>query len=116
MFENTFEYKQIEREGGVFHLLTALEHPWLNIQVITFDEADHDDAIAKLKASGKYGWIIEQPGRRDFAVVHAGGSARLHFTQENVEQLCEDMRQCLRNAAQWWADLHPVNKNQNQLI
>lgn len=107
MFENTFEYKPIEREGGTFHLLTALEHPWLNVQIIPFAEEDHDQSIAKIKDSGKYGWIIEHPGRRDFVAVHAGGSGRLHFTQENVDQLCADMQQCLRNAAQWWADHHP---------
>ncbi|MCC8114012.1 MAG: hypothetical protein LIP03_08490 [Bacteroidales bacterium] len=107
MFQNTFEYKPYERDGKTFHLLTALEHPWLNVQIIPFPESEHDEAIAKIQEQPTIGWVIEHPTRRDFAVIHAGGSGKLHFTQANVEELLADMKQCLHNAALWWADHNP---------
>lgn len=110
MLQNTFVHKTIEQDGGVFHLLTAQEYPWLNIQIIPFPEAEHDDAIAKLNAAPTIGWVIEYPSRRDFAVIHAGGATHhLNITQANHEQVAADMQQCMRNAAKWWADHNPTS-------
>jgi len=107
MQTNTFIYEKRDVDGKPFHILTAQEYPWLNVQVVTFAPSDHNDAIAKLKAQKTIGWVIEHPDRRDFAVIHAGGSGQLQFTQENHRQIIADMKQCLRNAAEWWAKIHP---------
>lgn len=111
MLQNTFQYRPVETESGTFHLLTAQEYPWLNIQIVTFDPSEHDAAIEKLRTN-RGGWIVEHPDRRDFAVIHAGGSGKLHFTQSNYQQLCADMLQCLHNAAHYWATTHPETEKE----
>lgn len=107
--ENTFTYDPIEREGQTFHILTANEYPWINVQIIPFPEEKHDETIATLNAQPTIGWVIEHPGRRDFAVIHVGGNkVHLHITQANHEQVAADMQECMRNAARFWAEKPPT--------
>ncbi len=103
MFKNTFTYKPTDKNGKTYHLLTANEYPWINTQVITFPCEQHDESIANLiKHCGK--WVIEYPGRTDFAVIQIGGTGQpLNITQENHHQVAQDIHTCLVNAAECWA-------------
>ncbi len=103
MLKNTFTYKPTEKDGKIYHHLTANEYPWINIQVQIFSEDKHDESIAALiKHCGK--WVIEYPERRDFAVIQIGGTAQpLNITQENHHQVAQDIHTCLVNAAECWA-------------
>lgn len=102
--ENTFTHKKACVNGVEYDMLIANEYPWLNLQVIIFAASEHDEAIAKLKSQRNIGWVVEHPGRRDFAIIHAGGSGKLEFTQENHKRIVEDMKQCLVNGARCWAE------------
>ncbi len=103
MLKNTFTYKPTEIDGKTYHHLTANEYPWINIQVFTFTEDKHDESIEKLKKHAG-SWVMEYPGRRDFAVIQIGGTTHpLNITQENHHQVAQDIHACLVNAAECWA-------------
>ncbi len=100
----------MEIDGKIFHHLTANEYPWINIQVVTFPEEKHDETIATLiKYNGK--WVIEYPGRRDFAVFQIGGTTNpLDITQANHHQVAQDIHTCLVNAAECWAKQENISE------
>ncbi len=110
MQKNTYSYKIMEKDGKQFHLLTANEYPWINIQVVTFEPETHDESIAKLKKHiGN--WVIEYPGRCDFAIIQAGGTKQpLNITQENAHQVAMDIHMCLEYAAECWAKQENIVK------
>lgn len=86
-------------------MLTSNECPWMNIQIVSTPDEDRNRILAELKKQG--GWIAKAEGRDDFVAIHAGGGTKEHptikITQQNVNEVCDAMKDCLWTAAEWWA-------------
>lgn len=95
----------VGKEGHHYPLLTSNEYPWMNIQIIPTPDEDIERILAELKKQG--GWIAKAEGRDDFVAIHAGGGTKEHptikITQQNVNEVCDAMQDCLWTAAEWWA-------------
>lgn len=90
-----------ERSGDRYPVLTSNEYPYMNCQVLPIPDGQWDNAMIQLKNRG--GWIATVDGRRDFVVIHAGGGTPVTITPNNKDQVMEDMKNCLFDAARWWA-------------
>ncbi len=114
--QQTFTHRIIEADGKQFHLLTANNYPWVNIQVVTFPPEQHDEAIERIH---KYepGWLIEYPGRKDFAIIQAGGVGKpdFHISDYDPHAFVAATHECLEQAAEAWAtQQNIINEGMNE--
>lgn len=103
MEQKQFVYQAVEVEGKTFHRLTAAQYPWINLQVIECRPDEFEDALEKVKAHEGYA-PSTYPGRRDFCIIQAGGSAQpLKITQQNYKEVVAAIVECCHDAATAWA-------------
>lgn len=95
--------------GNDVTLLTSQEYPWSVLQIVPIPEGKFEASIEILK---KRGMVAIPNGRDDFAVIHVGSGdvdgkhpeRRVEVTQANHEQIIENLKECMRQAAVWWAN------------
>lgn len=94
-----------EQEGNI--LLTAKEYPWSVLQVIPTTPDNFEQVVAKLK---KRGIVAIHDTDRTFCIIHlASGDhdgkhpeRHIHITQNNYNQIFEDLKDVMAQAAVWY--------------
>lgn len=107
MAKYTYLYSRPLAKNGVrYDLLTSNEYPWMNIQVLEFPEEDYERV--RMLMQERHEMMAVAPGRTDFCCIQAGGGTPEHPTievnAENWREVGEALRDCLKEAAVYWAE------------
>lgn len=107
MAKYTYKYsRQLASNGKLYDILTSNEYPWMNIQVLEFQEEDFDRVEKLMKERHEH--MTSAPGRRDFCCIQAGGGTPEHPTIEvndtNWREVKEAIYGCMEEAALYWAE------------
>lgn len=106
----TFEVSTTKDRGdNDVTLLTAQQYPWCVLQIVPIPEGKFDESLEVLK---KHGAVALANGRKDFAVTHVGSGdtdgkhpeRHIEVTPANYQQVLADLKECMRQAAVWWAN------------
>ncbi len=94
-----------EQEGNI--LLTAKDYPWCVLQVIPTTPDNFNQVVAKLKERGM---VATHDTDRTFCIIHlASGNhdgkhpeRHIHITQNNYNQIIENLKDAMAQAAVWY--------------